>query len=228
MALEEVDLFSPGAQEHWYEAYPLLHADAPVWRVPGEGPTPGSDAFILSKYEDISMVVRDLVRFPIRQYQGHAGRLRQRRQAAAQHVADLQRVPAPGPRRPAGPPPGADRTLGRLRRPPRHQQMIREHADRLIDDWIERGDGKAATWTSCTSSPGRASEGHGHRTGLSLGGHTSARDLGRRPGHAVRLRAGPPEHPQPRQVADQTRILAGFAAYVDEQVAEKPRTPRTT
>ena len=24
--LEDVDLFSPGAQEHWYEAYPNLHA----------------------------------------------------------------------------------------------------------------------------------------------------------------------------------------------------------
>jgi cytochrome P450 len=28
--LEDVDLFSPGAQEHWYEAYPILHRDCPV------------------------------------------------------------------------------------------------------------------------------------------------------------------------------------------------------
>ena len=27
-ALAEVDLFSPGAQEHWYEAYDILHAEA--------------------------------------------------------------------------------------------------------------------------------------------------------------------------------------------------------
>ena len=25
VALEDVDLFGPGAQEHWYEAYPILH-----------------------------------------------------------------------------------------------------------------------------------------------------------------------------------------------------------
>lgn len=62
-ALEEVDLFSTGAQEHWYEAYPILHAQAPVHRLPGEGATPGTDAFILTKYEDILRVVTDPDRF---------------------------------------------------------------------------------------------------------------------------------------------------------------------
>ena len=28
--LQDVDLFSAGAQEHWYEAYEILHAEAPV------------------------------------------------------------------------------------------------------------------------------------------------------------------------------------------------------
>ncbi len=64
VALADVDLFSPGAQEHWYEAYPILHREAPVLRLPGEGPVPGTDGFILSKYEDIALVVRDPVRFP--------------------------------------------------------------------------------------------------------------------------------------------------------------------
>lgn len=64
VAVEDVDLFSPGAQERWYEAYPILHRDAPVLCIPGEGLTPGTDAYILSKYEDIAMVVRDPVRFP--------------------------------------------------------------------------------------------------------------------------------------------------------------------
>ncbi len=63
--LAEVDLFSPGAQEHWYEAYDILHAEAPVHRIPGEGFEPGTDAFILSKHEDIAMVVRDEERFPV-------------------------------------------------------------------------------------------------------------------------------------------------------------------
>ena len=30
VALDDVDLFGAGAQEHWYEAYEILHAEAPV------------------------------------------------------------------------------------------------------------------------------------------------------------------------------------------------------
>jgi cytochrome P450 len=61
--LDEVDLFSPGAQEHWYDAYPILLREAPVHRLPGEGLTPQTDAFILSRYEDIDRVVKDPIRF---------------------------------------------------------------------------------------------------------------------------------------------------------------------
>lgn len=63
-SLAEVDLFAPGAQEHWYDAYAILHEQAPVQRLAGEGLTPGSDAFVLTKYEDISRVVKDWERFP--------------------------------------------------------------------------------------------------------------------------------------------------------------------
>ncbi len=63
VSLEDVDLFSPGAQEHWYEAYPILHAEAPVHRIPGEGLGKGSDGYILTKYSDIARVVRDPERF---------------------------------------------------------------------------------------------------------------------------------------------------------------------
>ena len=63
--LQDVDLFSPGAQEHWYEAYDLLHAEAPVHRLPGEGFAPDTDAFILSRHEDIATVVRDEKRYPL-------------------------------------------------------------------------------------------------------------------------------------------------------------------
>ena len=62
--LAEVDLFAPGAQEHWYAAYAILHEQAPVQRLPGEGLTPGSDAFVLTKYEDVRRVVMDWERFP--------------------------------------------------------------------------------------------------------------------------------------------------------------------
>jgi len=64
VTLKDVDLFSPGAQEHWYEAYEILHRESPVHRIPGEGTTSEHDGFILTKYEDISKVVRDPVRFP--------------------------------------------------------------------------------------------------------------------------------------------------------------------
>ncbi len=63
-SLAEVDLFAPGAQEHWYDAYAILHAEAPVQRLPGEGLTPGTDAFVLTKYEDVARVVKDWDRFP--------------------------------------------------------------------------------------------------------------------------------------------------------------------
>ncbi len=64
VTLADVDLFSPGAQEHWYEAYEILHEQAPVQRIPGEGLGAESDGYILTRYEDISRVVRDPVRFP--------------------------------------------------------------------------------------------------------------------------------------------------------------------
>ena len=63
--VDEVDLFARGAQEFWYEAYDLLHADSPVHRMPGEGMVPGSDAFVLTKHDDIAAVVRDQDRFPL-------------------------------------------------------------------------------------------------------------------------------------------------------------------
>ena len=64
MSLDEVDLFAPGAQKHWYDSYKILHNEAPVHRIPGEGTSPDTDGFILSKYEDIAFVVKDILRFP--------------------------------------------------------------------------------------------------------------------------------------------------------------------
>ena len=63
--LADVDLFGAGAQEHWYEAYQILHRDQPVVRIAGGGPTPGTDAFVLTKLEDVSLVVKDPVRFRV-------------------------------------------------------------------------------------------------------------------------------------------------------------------
>lgn len=62
--LDSVDLFGAGAPEHWYEAYEILHRDAPVLRIAGGGIKPGTDAFVLTKHEDITRVVKDPDRFP--------------------------------------------------------------------------------------------------------------------------------------------------------------------
>ena len=61
--LDTVDLFGEGAQEHWYEAYEILHRDAPVLRIEGGGMTPGTDAYVLTKHEDVARVVKDPARF---------------------------------------------------------------------------------------------------------------------------------------------------------------------
>ena len=50
MSLDEVNLFAPGAQKYWYESYEILHKDSPVHCIPGEGTSPDTDGFILSKY----------------------------------------------------------------------------------------------------------------------------------------------------------------------------------
>ena len=64
VGLDAVDLFGDGAQEHWYEAYEILHREAPVLRIEGGGLTPGTDAFVLTKHADVSRVVKDPNRFP--------------------------------------------------------------------------------------------------------------------------------------------------------------------
>jgi cytochrome P450 len=64
-SLAQVDLFAPGAQEHRYDAYAILHAECPVRRRQGEGLTPDSDAFVLTKHEDVAGVVKDRECFPL-------------------------------------------------------------------------------------------------------------------------------------------------------------------
>ena len=54
-----IDLFAPGSQEYWFDAYKVLHEQRPVIHLPGEGRIPGTDAYIITKYEDIQKLVRD-------------------------------------------------------------------------------------------------------------------------------------------------------------------------
>ncbi len=141
--LDDVDLFGPGAAEHWYEAYDILHREAPVHRLEGEGLQPGTDAFILSKHADVSRVVKDETRYPPVSSQF----LRQ--------MIDSGVDPASAPQlntmvasmltlRP-------DPTLWRAHRQEltdpwvgpgakRHEAMITSVANTLIDRWIDTGE----------------------------------------------------------------------------------------
>lgn len=121
-SLEEVDLFSPGAQEHWYEAYDILHEQAPVHRSPGEGFEPGTDAFILSKHEDIANVVRDQDRYLV------VGSL-----ALQQLIAsgeDLFEMPNIG---------ALFASMASLRPNP---ELWRAHRQELTDPWVGPGAGR--------------------------------------------------------------------------------------
>jgi cytochrome P450 len=53
----EPDLFGPEANQHWFETYRMLREQAPVYQVPG------TQLFVLTRYDDIAMVVRDSTRF---------------------------------------------------------------------------------------------------------------------------------------------------------------------
>ena len=138
--LDEVDLFADGAQEHWFEAYEILHRDAPVHKIPGEGDEPGSDAFIVSKYDDIAAIVKDPDTFPFRFEQGDTNLERQiiaergfgdtvnaretLRPDIEQHKQHRHQLTDPWVGTGAG----------------RHTDMITKACHGLIDNWINAGE----------------------------------------------------------------------------------------
>jgi cytochrome P450 len=136
--LDEIDLFKAGQQEHWFDSYRILHEEAPILRIPGEGTTPGTDGFIVTKYEDIAMIIRDPYTFPQPSY-GGAGleveeedehsvlldamsrnTLRPNMELHKQHRIQL-----------------TDPWVGATGAP-RHRPMVTRFVDELIDDWIDR------------------------------------------------------------------------------------------
>ena len=138
MQLDDVDLFAPGQQEHWFESYKILHEEAPVLRIPGEGTTPDTDGFVITKYEDIAMIIRDPYTFPQPTY-GGAGleqtevddhsvlldamarnTLRPNMELHKQHRIQL-----------------TDPWVGATGAP-RHRPMVTRYVDELIDAWIDR------------------------------------------------------------------------------------------
>jgi cytochrome P450 len=225
VAPEDVDLFSPGAQEHWYEAYPVLHAKSPVHRIPGEGSRPGTDGFILTKYEDILLVVRDPERFPpglttppkpnpdgsmpqMNAMMESIQTLRPNEELWRAHKSEL-----------TDPWVGTGAT--------RHHDMIAKAANGLIDNWIDRG---ARGWgkvdfvgefarvlpqivmANVLGFPREdipRMEKWGEAQVMAFVWGYSHRNL-----------------LTPEQAEEQNRVLAGFKEYVAEWVVEKRRNPK--
>ncbi len=148
--LEDVDLFGPGAQEHWYDAYEILHKEAPVHKIPGEGTSDDTDGYILSKYGDIAEVVKDIRRFPPPQYKIPPI-------ASTSCTGDAEATPDPNftPQMNAmmlsiqslRPNPELWREHRQRLTDPwvgpganRHKEMITEAVDSLIGNWIDRGE----------------------------------------------------------------------------------------
>ena len=190
--LRDVDLFAPGAQEHWYEAYEILHREAPVLRLPGEGPTPGSDGFILTKYADIAPVVRDPVRFPptlslaVDQLKQSGLPPEQLPQTNAMIASMLTLRPTielwRAHRQELTDPwvgPGADR----------HTAMITRCVDELIDAWIDRGEVEFIS-EFARPLPQRVMA---NVLGFPARGHSATRRVGHRAGEGVRVRPRPPQ-----------------------------------
>ena len=222
--LEDVDLFAPGAQEHWYDAYPILHKEAPVHKLAGEGLAPGTDAFILTKHEDISMVVRDPDRFPpimssaIRQMAESGINIEKVPNLNAMQASmvtlrpnmDLWRIhkqeltdPWVGP--------GASR----------HEAMITGHVDDLIDSWIDqdevefiKGFARPLPQRVMASVLGFPMEDIPQLAEWG-GAQVKAFVYGR--GHQNKL--------DEEEVREQFVLLDGFKEYVQEKVQEKRANP---
>lgn len=220
MSLDEVDLFSPGAQEHWYEAYPILHAEAPVHRIPGEGLTPGTDGYILCKYADISRVVKDPERYPptlsMRPKPGPDGKMppmnaMQESILSLRPNIDLWRAhraeltdPWVGP--------GATRNT----------DMITRTVDSLIEKWINKGEvdfvgefARPLPQIVMANVLGFPLE---DIPQLEVWGTAQVKSFVYGRGHRNIL--------TPEEVIDQMRVLDGFKEYVQEKVTEKRKNPK--
>ncbi len=222
--LEDVDLFSEGAQEHWYEAYEILHRESAVQRIPGEGLTRGSDGFVLTRYEDIQRVVRDPLRFtPVLSLAIEQLRVADAETARAQANTMLLSMATLRP----------TNELYRAHRKEltdpwvgpgalRHTDKIRELVDELIDEWIEDGEVEFVS-RFARPLPQRVMA---HVLGfpredlarLEIWGNAQVMPYVHGRGHRNLLSS--------EQAAQQRRVLADFDVYVMETVQARRREPR--
>jgi cytochrome P450 len=234
-SLGDVDLFGPGSQEHWYEAYPILHREAPVLVLPGEGPDGKTDAYVLNSYEDIVRVVKDTHRFtPV----------------MSRMVEDLQGILDRG----EAPPRDSSRfdlaldsvrtlrptiELWRAHRQEltdpwvgpgarRHRQMIQDVADDLIDQWIDRDEGDGMGTVQFIEEfarplPQRVTA---KVLGLPLQDVPQLAEWGSAQIMQYVYGKGHLNQLSEAQAAQQAQRLEGFADYLADQVASKRARPR--
>jgi cytochrome P450 len=143
--LGDVDLFGAGAQEHWYEAYEILHRESPVLRIAGGGFTPGTDAFVLTKHADIARVVKDPDRYTSLT-QARVGVFADQGLSAEETYATSRNLMSSSmvSLRPTQELYIRHRKeltdpwvgTGALR----HREMMTKHANHLLDEWIDDGE----------------------------------------------------------------------------------------
>ncbi|MEP2990235.1 MAG: cytochrome P450 [Parasphingorhabdus sp.] len=224
-SLDDVDLFAPGAAEHWYESYDILHAQTPVYRISGQGLTPDKDAYILTKHEDISRVVKDWDRFPptlsllVNQIAAEGKLPQEMPDLDAMIISICSLRPTPelwrAHRQELTDPwvgPGAKR----------HEDMITEHVDHLIDRWI--GDKQLdfvkqfarplpqRTMASVLGFP------LDDTAQLEIWGNAQVMSYVHGCGHNNKLTE--------EQTKEKFHLLDGFSDYVREKVKEKRANPK--
>ena len=224
VGLDDVDLFAPGAQEHWYEAYEILHEQAPVLKIPGEGLGDGSDGFILTKYEDIARVVRDPVRFPptlslaIDQMVASGVPAEEMPQTNAMMASMMTLRPTielwRSHRKELTDPwvgPGSNR----------HTEMITEAVDGLIDNWIDRG---SVDFIKEFARP-LPQIVMAKMLGFPLADLAKLESWGTAQVTAFVYGKGHRNELTEEETAQQYKLLDGFKEYVADKVEEKRREP---
>jgi cytochrome P450 len=225
MSLEDVDLFAPGAQEHWYDAYPILHGESPVHKLPGEGLTPETDAFILTKHADINTVVRDPDRFPPLM----SSAIRE----MAESGVNVEEVPNLNAMQASMVTLRPNMDLWRTHRQEltdpwvgpgasRHEAMITKHVDDLIDRWIDKEEidfikefARPLPQRVMASVLGFPLE---DIPQLGLWGEAQVKAFVYGRGHQNKL--------DDEEIREQFVLLDGFKEYVQEKVKEKRENPQ--
>ncbi|MEM7091772.1 MAG: cytochrome P450 [Actinomycetota bacterium] len=225
--LDDVDLFADGAQEHWYCAYEILHRESPVLRIEGGGPTPGSDAFVLTKHADVARVVKDPERF-LSLTQSRVAKLAElgrSPEATYEQIRNLMTASMVSLR-------PTQHLYIRHRRELtdpwvgpgalRHREMITRHANELLDEWIG-GDEVEFVSRFARPLPQRV-------MASILGFPQSDIPLLAAWGDAVVTPfvhgTGLHHELTPEQTADMLERLEGFQDYIYEHVTAKRRDPQ--